>query len=172
MQEEIERQTISLVFKAARLSTDTLAQAMRRAMDFGLREIGTITANELNSGTNKTSPTGKMSLKELIGKGSSPDRIQIEKEGMKTFQKTASKFGVDYAVYKEPLKDHQNKYYVFFQAKDTRVIRAAFEEYTKKNEQRKQSLQKRLEKKQEIVNKKKERQSARRMEKQRNRESR
>jgi hypothetical protein len=79
---------------------------------------------------------------------------------------------VDYAVYKEPLKDHQNKYYVFFQAKDTRVIRAAFEEYTKKNEQRKQSLQKRLEKKQEIVNKKKERQSARRMEKQRNRESR
>ena len=166
MQEELERQTVALVFNASKLTAQTLSEAMKKAMDVGLKELSKF--KDKLERQEKEEPTGKMSLKELVGKGASTDNMEIDKDGIKTFQKTAAKFGVDYAVYKEPLKDNQNKYYVFFQAKDTSVIHAAFNEYTTKMEQRRESVQKKLEKKQEIVNRRKEK--ARNVEKHRHKE--
>ena len=163
MQEELERQTVAIVFNASRMTAQTLSNAMRRAMDAGLRELSRYRDN-----LHRQEPSGKMSVKELVGKGGSVDMSEIGEEGLKTFKKTAAKYGVDYAVYKEPLKDKQYKYYVFFQAKDTKVIHAAFEEYTAKMEQKRESVKEKLQKKQEIVDKKKEK--ARNVEKNRHKE--
>ena len=166
MQEELERQTVALVFNASRMTAQTLSDAMRRAMDAGLRELSR--QRERLQAHEHQEPKGKMSVKELIGKGAQTDNMEIDEEGIRTFKKTANKFGVDYAVYKEPLKDNQYKYYVFFQAKDTSVIRAAFEEYTNKMEKKRDSVKQKLEKNQEIVKKQKEK--ARSVEKNRHKE--
>lgn len=163
MQEELERQTVAIVFNASKMTAQTLSNAMKKAMDLGLREL-----SKHKDDFKKKEPSGKMSVKELMGKGGTVDMDEIKEEGIKTFQKTAAKYGVDYAVYREPLKDKQFKYYVFFQAKDARVIHTAFDEYTQKMEQRRESAKAKLEKKQEAVNKRKEK--ARNVEKNRHKE--
>ncbi len=151
MQEELERQTVAIVFNASKMTAQTLSNAMRRAMDIGIREL-----SKHKDDFKKQQPSGKMSLKELVGKGGTVDMDEIAEDGIKTFQKTASKYGVDYAVHKEPQQNNEYKYYVFFQAKDTRVIHAAFDEYIAKMEKRRESAKEKLDKKKEIVNKKKE----------------
>lgn len=158
MQEELERQTVAVVFKAGKLTAETLANALRTALDKGL-----------NLPKKDKEHHGKMTLANLVGKGNKTEKIEFNEENLKGFQKTAAKYNLDYAVHKEPEGD-MNRYYIFFQAKDTAVIESAFKEFVVKNEKHKESVQKKLEKKQEIVNKRKEKQRERNHEKNRNRE--
>lgn len=71
-----------------------------------------------------------MKLKDLIGKGEKADRFEVSEDSLKIFKKTADKYNVDYAIHKVPDGD-TNKFYVFFQAKDTETINAAFQEFSK-----------------------------------------
>ncbi len=156
MQEEIERQTVALVFKASKFTVESLSHAMKKALEKGLTHTPHI-----------SEPSGKMTLSDLIGKGEKAEKIEISKDSLKTFQKTADKYNVDYAIHKEPDGD-KYKYYVFFQAKDTAAIESAFKEYAAENEKRKESLQRKLDKKKEIVRKRKEKEQSK--EKNRNKE--
>jgi len=154
MQEELERQTVALVFKAGKFTADTLADAVHKVMEKGLN-LSKLTKD----------PQGKMKLTELVGKGNKTQKMEFKEEDLKFFQKIASKYNVDYAVHKEPNVETDKaekpyKYYVFFQAKDGKVIESAFNEFLAKNEKQKESVQKKLEKKQEIVNKRKNKERA------------
>lgn len=158
MQEELERQTVAIVFKAGRLTTETLSGAIRTALEKGL-----------NHTKKEKEQHGQMSLHDLVGKGNKTEKIEFSEENLKGFHKTALKYNLDYAVHKEP-EGEQNKYFIFFQAKDTAVIESAFKEFVAKNEKQKESVQKKLEKKQEMVKKRKEKQRERNHDKNRNRE--
>ncbi len=158
MQEELERQTVAVVFKAGRLTTEALTSALRNALERGL-----------NNSKKEKEQHGKMSLQDLVGKGNKTDKLEFKEEDLKAFHKTAVKYNIDYAVHKEQDGD-KNKYYVFFQAKDASVLDSAFKEFIAKNEKHKESVQKKLEKKQEIVRKRKEKQQERNQKKERNRE--
>ena len=59
MQEELERQTVAIVFNASRMTAQTLSNAMRRAMDLGLREL-----SRYRNNLQRQEPSGKMSVKE------------------------------------------------------------------------------------------------------------
>ena len=149
MQEELEQQTVALVIKAGKLSAETFADAIHR-----------ITEKGLNLPKLTKDPHGKMKLSELVGKGIKTDKVEFKEEDLKFFHKIAAKYNIDYAVHSEPNTDADrtekpNKYYVFFQVKDAKIIDSAFNEFLAKNEKRKESVQKKLEKKQEIVNKRK-----------------
>ena len=144
MQEEIERQTVALVFKAGKFTVESLSGAIHSALEKGLSNV-----------PKHNEPSGKMKLKDLIGKGDKAEKIEISKDSLKTFHKVAAKYNVDYAVHSVPEGD-QNKYYVFFQAKDLTAIECAFKEYYAENEKKKESVKQKLEKKKEIVNRKKE----------------
>ena len=158
MQEELERQTVAVVFKAGRLTTETLAGALRNALEKGLK-----------TSKKEKEQHGKMSLRDLVGKGNKTEKIEFSEENLKAFHKTAVKYNIDYAVHKEPEGD-TNKYYIFFQSKDATVLDSAFKEFVAKNEKQKESIQKKLEKKQEMVKKRKEKQRERNHDKNRNRE--
>ena len=71
---------------------------------------------------------------------------------IKSFDRVARKYGIDYSL-KKAEKEGKTEYLVFFKAKDVDVMTAAFKEYTGvslKKEQR-QSIRKKLEQAKERV---------------------
>lgn len=82
-------------------------------------------------------PTGKQTVKELIGQGDGVTNIDISKTDLKGFESVARKYGIDYAIRKDS-SVHPPKYLVFFKAKDTDAMTAAFNEYSARVMQRSQ----------------------------------
>lgn len=74
-------------------------------------------------------PQGKQSIKDLAKQNQGMTNIEITDKNIKTFEKYARKYGVDFALKKDKTSDPP-KYMVFFKAKDTDAITAAFREYT------------------------------------------
>ena len=66
-------------------------------------------------------PTGKQTVKELIGQGDGVTNIDISKTDLKGFESVARKYGIDYAIRKDG-SVHPPKYLVFFKAKDTDAL--------------------------------------------------
>ena len=90
-------------------------------------------------------PSGKQSVKELIGQNQGVSNIDIAKTDLRGFEGIARKYGVDYAVRKDKSVDPP-KYLVFFKARDADAMTAAFNEYSAKvmNRSRKPSVLKEL----------------------------
>ena len=71
-------------------------------------------------------PTGKQSVKQLMGHGNSTSSIPLDGE-TRLLDRVARKYGVDYAFHKvEP-----GKYQLFFKSGQADAITSAFAEYTK-----------------------------------------
>ena len=132
MQEELERKTVALAFNAGKFTLEEILNAMKKAVDSGLKSI-----------PKNREPKGQMTLKELIGKGNKAEKIEIAEDSLKSFQRTANKYNVDYAIHKVP-ENGAYKYYVFFQAKDYASIDSAFKEYVYKNDKKKESLKQKI----------------------------
>ena len=79
--------------------------------------------------------------------------IEVTDKNIKTFDRAARKYGVDYAVRKDRSVDPP-KYLVFFKAKDTDALTAAFKDYTRKtvkSKDRKDSVLDKLSKAKEAI---------------------
>ena len=90
-------------------------------------------------------PSGKQSVKELLGQNQGVSSIDIAKTDLKGFEGIARKYGIDYAIRKDKSVDPP-KYLVFFKAKDADAMTAAFKEYSAKimNRSRRPSVLKQL----------------------------
>lgn len=88
---------------------------------------------------------GKQTLKQLIKSEAALSNIEITDQNIKSFEKSARKYGIDYALKKD---NSQNppKYIVFFKGKDLDVINNAFEDYSKKVIRKKPSIRKAISK--------------------------
>ena len=146
MQEEVTQKTIALVFKSSRLTADVLKKAMKMYLEH--RKQG------------KQMPHGKISVKELVGQGMGASSIEVTDNNIKSFERVARKYNVDFAVKKDKTVAPP-KYMVFFKGKDADVIAQAFKEFVKVNEKKQQrpSLRQKLKGLQKIIaqNKNKER---------------
>lgn len=93
---------------------------------------------------------GKQSVKSLVKQGAGVQNIEITDQNIKSFERCARKYGVDFALKKDPA---QGRYLVFFKARDADALNAAFADYTAKTlkKQRKPSLKKQLSQFKEIV---------------------
>ena len=93
---------------------------------------------------------GKQSVKSLVKQGAGVQNIEITDQNIKSFERCARKYGIDFALKKDP---SQGKYLVFFKARDTDALEAACAEYTAKTlkQQKKPSLKKQLSHFKEIV---------------------
>lgn len=123
MQEEVTQKTIALVFKSSRLTTDVLKKAMKMYLEH--RKQG------------KQASHGKMSVKDLVGQGMGASSIEVTDNNIKSFEKVAKKYNVDFAVKKDKTVAPP-KYMVFFKGKDADVITQAFKEFVKVNEKKQQ----------------------------------
>ena len=136
MQEEVENRTVNLAVTTTKLTARTLGSAALAYLRHREKVKGQ-KASEI--------PSGKQSVKELIGQNQGVSNIDIAKTDLRGFEGIARKYGVDYAVRKDKSVDPP-KYLVFFKARDADAMTAAFNEYSAKvmNRSRKPSVLKEL----------------------------
>ena len=117
MQEDIEQRSIALTTKTTKFTAQTLAKLMRAA----LRKI---------KQSRDAPKEGKQSVKEL-SKGGALQSIEITDGNIKAFEPYARKYGVSYALQKDASSEPP-RWLVFFKAKDTDALTAAFKEFSAK----------------------------------------
>ena len=126
MQEEIENKTLSLIINTSKFTERTLATAFAKALKLGWNKAKV---------HYQAKPQGRQSVKQLIGQNQGVSNIEITDSNIKSFERVARKYGVDFALKKDKSGDIP-KYLVFFKARDADALTAAFKEYTAKEVKR------------------------------------
>ena len=129
MQEEIEHRTVALVVSSAKMT----GREFRAAIEKYLAHMRNKSHNKQAS--KDVTPHGKQTVKQLVGQNQGVTNIEITDSGIKDFERIARKYGVDYAVKKDRSGDNP-RYLVFFKARDSDALTAAFQEYTAKQIQK------------------------------------
>ena len=111
MQEEVTQKTIALVIKTAKLDANVLKAAMRMYL------------NHRRQKAQKTH--GKTSVKKLVGEGVGVSSIEVTDGNIKSFERVARKYNVNFAVKKDKTTDPP-KYVVFFKGRDADAVAQAF----------------------------------------------
>ncbi len=120
MQEEVENRTVNLAISTTKLTA-------RGILRLALKGLAYIRRKSQESAMKK--PVGKQTIQELIGQNQGVTNIDIAKTDLKGFEKYARKYGVDYAITKDK-SVLPPKYLVFFKARDTDAMTAAFNAYS------------------------------------------
>lgn len=124
MQEEVAEKTFNLMISTTKLT----AQIVKAAMEKYLDSLDKAMKEKMNA-----KPTGKQTVKQLIGQNQGVSNIEITESNIKSFDRVARKYGVDYAVKKDKTGEIP-KYLIFFKARDADALTAAFKEYTGRKE--------------------------------------
>ena len=125
MQEEIENRTVTLIISAVKLT----ARELKAGMDKYLSEKKSKAMEKARAAPEK--PTGKQTVRQLIGQNQGVSNIEITNSNIKGFERIARKYGVDFAV-KKDRSVSPPKYFVFFKARDADALTAAFQKYSAK----------------------------------------
>ena len=145
MQEEINHKTITVYIRGAKVTAQTLKAALRailRAREKHKQNVQRREAayQEEDVAVNR----GKQSLRDLQDEGSELSNIEITDENIKSFERYARKYGIDYALKKDKAAAPP-RYFVFFRARDVKTMEAAFKEYSEyTTKEKKPSVKKRL----------------------------
>ena len=116
MQEELENRTVTLIVSSGKFTGRTMKSAISHFLSYSKHK-----AQEHRN----VVPHGKQSVKQLIGQNEGVLNEPIGDDAdMKTFNRIARKYGVDYAVRKVE-KDGAKQYLIFFKARDKDTIYAA-----------------------------------------------
>ena len=139
MQEELEQKSVAISIKAGKLTANLLKKALEKAL-----------AEMTKSQKNPKIYKGKQSVKHLVRQGAGVSNIEITDGNIKSFERVARKYAVDFAL-KKDTSGEIPRYLVFFKGRDADVITAAFREFSAKNLSREKapSIRRKLEKAQE-----------------------
>ena len=111
MQEEVENRAVTLVISATKLTGRLLKAAI-------LKYLASRKEKKLaKARAAPEKPTGKQTVKQLIGQNQGVSNIEITDSNIKSFERVARKYGVDFALKKDKSGDIP-KYLVFFKARD------------------------------------------------------
>ena len=123
MQEEVEQRAVTLAISTTRLTANVLKAAV-------VKYLAHCKEKKLEKArTGEEKPTGKQTVKELIGQNQGVSNIEVTDKNIKSFERVARKYGVDFAVKKDKTGEIP-KYLVFFKARDADALTSAFTEYT------------------------------------------
>ena len=164
LQEEVNQKVISLSIQGVKITASVLKAALRKFLEMDNRRKQKATQVKMAEKTGraqekgrekarkkieKKKPHGKQTIKQLNAQGVQLSNLKITDENVKSFDRVARKYGIDYSLKKEVGADPP-KYLVFFKAKDVDVMTAAFREYAgvelKKKLVKKPSVRKKLQK--------------------------
>ena len=142
MQEEVTEKTIALCIKGGKITAQILKAALLKLLS--KMEKKQQQAKGENSQCEKS---GKQSIKSLQKSGAQITNIVVTDNNIKSFDRVARKYGIDYSL-KKVEQDGKTEYMVFFKAKDVDVMTAAFKEYTSETlkKQKRESVRQKLEK--------------------------
>ena len=139
MQEEVENKSVALSIKATKLTANVLKAALRKAL-----------AEMEKAKKNPKVYKGKQSVKKLVRQGAGVSNIEVTDGNIKSFERTAKKYGIDYAL-KKDTSEQPPRYLVFFKGRDVDVMTQAFKEFSAKSVKQKDkpSLRQKLSRHQE-----------------------
>ena len=124
MQDEVNEKTMALCIKGGKIS----AQILKAALTKLLAEIEKKKQQSKNMAGQNRCKRGKQSIKSLQQSGSQLTNIVVTDNNIKSFDRVARKYGIDYSL-KKSEKEGKTEYLVFFKSKDVDVMTAAFKEY-------------------------------------------
>ena len=125
MQEEVENRAVTLIINGSKLTGRVLKAAFQKYLDRQKAQKHKLEAAK------DVKPQGKQTVKELVGQNAGVANIEITDKNIRSFDRVARKYGVDYAV-KKDRSVSPPKYLVFFKARDADALTAAFTEYSQK----------------------------------------
>ena len=124
MQEEVQKKTVVVITTSAKLTARLLRSLLRKVL-----------SEMKQHQQNPKVYHGKQSVKHLLRQGSGASTIEVSSESIRSFERVARKYGVDFAVRKDSAAE-KPRYLIFFKARDADAMTAAFQEYTAKVVQR------------------------------------
>lgn len=125
MQEEVENRAINLAISTTKLTTRTIVATIRKY----LQNREKVKARKV---VRDTSPHGRQTVKQLLGQNQGATNVEIDKSGIKDFERLAKKYGVDFAVRKDKSVDPP-RYLVFVRSKDADALDAICKEHQAKS---------------------------------------
>lgn len=121
MQDEVNSKVVAIAIRSVRVTADVLEKALRRFVAEMERAQKTASA--------PGSYRGKQSLKHLMEQNASISNIEVTDGNIKAFERTANKYGIDYAL-KKDTSVNPPRYIVFFKGRDVDVMTRAFKDFT------------------------------------------
>ena len=137
MQEEVNAKVVALMIKGGKISGEVL----KKALDKFVEELEKAQKQMSQPKTYR----GKQSVKHLVQQNAAISNIEVTDGNIKSFERTANKYGIDFAL-KKDTSEQPPRYLVFFKGRDVDVMTAAFKEFSAKKvkQQEKPSLRQKL----------------------------
>lgn len=146
MQDEVNEKTVSLCIRCGKVTANLLKAAMKKALTKMEQEKQKLKGQKQPK-QDKEDKTykGKQSMDKLMKQNVQLSNIEITDGNIKSFERVAKKYSIDFSLKKDVNADPP-RYYVFFKARDADVMTAAFKEYTGQslNKDKKPSVRKKL----------------------------
>ena len=120
MQEEVENRTVNLAVTTTRMTARAILSGIRTYLYY-----------HNHNKVNDPYKHGKQSVKDLIGQGQGVESIEVGDESLRTFNRIAKKYGVDFAIKKDKTVNPPH-YVAFFKAKDADALQHILYEYSDK----------------------------------------
>ena len=146
MQDEVNEKTVSLCIRCGKVTANLLKAAMKKALAKMEQEKQKLQGQKQPK-QDKEDKTykGKQSMDKLMKQNVQLSNIEITDGNIKSFERVAKKYSIDFSLKKDVNADPP-RYYVFFKARDADAMTAAFKEYTGQslNKDKKPSVRKKL----------------------------
>ena len=123
MQDEVNAKVIALMIKGGKISGEVL----KKALDKFVEELEKAQKQARQPKTYR----GKQSVKHLVQQNAAISNIEVTDGNIKSFERTANKYGIDFAL-KKDTSEQPPRYLVFFKGRDVDVMTAAFKEFSAK----------------------------------------
>ena len=137
MQDEVNTKVVAIAIKGGKITGEMLEKALKKFVE------------EIEKAQKQHSQPkiyrGKQSIKHLVEQNAAISNIEVTDGNIKSFERTASKYGIDYAL-KKDTSEQPPRYIVFFKGRDVDVMTQAFKEFSAKTVKQhdKPSLKQRL----------------------------
>ena len=142
MQDEVNTKVVAIAIKGGKISAEVLEKALKKFVE----EI----EKAQKTASQPKTYRGKQSIKHLVEQNAAISNIEVTDGNIKSFQRTANKYGIDYAL-KKDTSEEPPRYIVFFKGRDVDVMTQAFKEFSARTvkQQDKPSLRRKLSHEQE-----------------------
>ena len=96
MQDEVNTKIVAIAIKGGKITADVLDKALKKFVE----EIEKAQKNASQPKTYR----GKQSIKHLVEQNAAISNIEVTDGNIKAFERTANKYGIDYALKKDNLR--------------------------------------------------------------------
>ena len=142
MQDEVNTKVVAIAIKGGKITGEMLEKALKKFVEEIEKAQKTASQPKIYR--------GKQSIKHLVEQNAAISNIEVTDGNIKSFERTASKYGIDYAL-KKDTSEQPPRYLVFFKGRDVDVMTQAFKEFSSKTVKQKDkpSLRQKLSRHQE-----------------------